>query len=246
MICQLLKWDTEFFDQRIGRANIHRLDVEATRAVLAWCHEHQIDCLYFLADSDDPLTVRLAEANQFHLVDLRVTVSAALDKLPWAHNTTPGLSIAPVAAAEVAALRALAAISHYDSRFYADRGFPTAKVDALYERWIEQSCQDEAQVVLVAHWQGQVAGYLACACDNAETGRMSLMAVVPGLQGQGIGRALVESGFDWFRKQQVQAVVIVTQGRNIRALRMYERFGFTIQNLQLWYHRWFSPAQAMA
>jgi dTDP-4-amino-4,6-dideoxy-D-galactose acyltransferase len=243
MVCQLLDWDTQFFGLRIARANVNRLDPEVARSLLAWCCEHKIDCLYFLADADDPVTVRLAEANQFKLVDLRVTLRVDLAAQPVAHKTAPGVTIAPVAATEVPALREIAAGSHHDSRFYADPGFATARVNALYETWIEQSCQDKAKVVFVAHWQGQVAGYLACACDSTQTGRISLIAVATGFQGQGIGGALVETGLDWFRKQQLQDVCVVTQGRNTRAMRMYERFGFTVQAIQLWYHRWFSPAQ---
>ncbi len=242
MVCQLLDWDTQFFGVRVARANVNQLDPEATVSLLDWCCEHKIDCLYFLAVSDDPVTVRLAEDNQFKLVDLRVTLQANLAAQPAAHNTVPGLSIIPVAAPEVEALRAIAAVSHRDSRFYADPGFATDRVNTLYETWIEQSCQDEAKVVFVAHWQGHVAGYLACALDGAQTGRISLIAVAADFQGQGIGRALLETGLDWFGKQRVQDVCVVTQGRNIRAMRMYERLGFTVQDLKLWYHRWFSPA----
>jgi dTDP-4-amino-4,6-dideoxy-D-galactose acyltransferase len=245
MLCQLLDWDTQFFGLRVARATVSRLDAEAAGSLLAWCCDHNINCLYFLADADDPVTVRLAEANQFRLVDLRVTLRANLAAQSVERKTVSSLSIAPVAADEVPALRAIAAVSHHDSRFYADPGFAPARVNALYEAWIEKSCQDETMVVLVAHWQGQVAGYLACACDSAQTGRISLIAVAAGFQGQGIGRALLETGREWFIDRQLHDVVVVTQGRNTRAIRMYERLGFTVQGLQLWYHRWLLPAQAI-
>ncbi len=242
-LCQFLDWDTQFFGVRIARANVNRLDPETTRALLAWCCEHAIDCLYFLADADHPATVRHAEANQFKLVDLRVTLQVDLPAPRLAANIAPDISLGPVAASEVAALRAIAAVSHHDSRFYADPGFAPARADALYETWIEQACRDDSKFVLVAHQHSQVAGYLVCDCDGAPTGRISLTAVAPGFQGHGIGGALVAAGLDWFKKQQLPAVQVVTQARNVRAMRLYEKHGFATQQLQLWYHRWFSPAQ---
>jgi hypothetical protein len=31
----------------------------------------------------------------------------------------------------------------------------------------------------------------------------------------------------------------VTQGRNLAAQRLYQRTGFLIRDLQLWYHKWY-------
>jgi hypothetical protein len=39
-------------------------------------------------------------------------------------------------------------------------------------------------------------------------------------------------------------VNVVTQGRNSKAQRLYERCGFLTRSVQLWYHRWFMPRGA--
>ena len=72
-LCEFLPWDTEFFGERIGRARIHRMNVHTANTILEWCAAQSIRCLYFLADSDDPETVRVAEDHAFHLMDIRVT-----------------------------------------------------------------------------------------------------------------------------------------------------------------------------
>jgi ribosomal protein S18 acetylase RimI-like enzyme len=33
-------------------------------------------------------------------------------------------------------------------------------------------------------------------------------------------------------------VEVVTQGRNVRAIRFYQRAGFTVSDVGLWYHWW--------
>jgi dTDP-4-amino-4,6-dideoxy-D-galactose acyltransferase len=56
----------------------------------------------------------------------------------------------------------------------------------------------------------------------------------------GVGRALVVNAIRWFSGQGVDSVSVVTQGRNVRAQRLYQRCGFTTRSVELWFHRWFS------
>ena len=44
----------------------------------------------------------------------------------------------------------------------------------------------------------------------------------------------------WFSESGVRDVQVVTQGRNRAALRLYQRCGFVIEAVELWYHRWFT------
>src|SRR5436309_8519333 len=79
--CEVLLWDSGFFACRIGRLNGGRLDAALLPAVDAWCREEAIDCLYFLADAEDPAVARTAEAAGFRLVDLRVTLDPEMAAL---------------------------------------------------------------------------------------------------------------------------------------------------------------------
>jgi ribosomal protein S18 acetylase RimI-like enzyme len=94
--------------------------------------------------------------------------------------------------------------------------------------------------VLVAHSDGQAAGYIACQRTVEGDGQVSLLAVAPGAQRQGIGKALVAAGLRWCWDEGARRVGVVSQGRNIRALRLYEEMGFRTQRMQIWYHRWFT------
>ena len=77
-ICEHLSWDSEFFGLRTARLTTNRLDRQTADRALAWCRERTVDVLYFLADLDEPETVRLAEDRGFRLVDGRVTLDRPL------------------------------------------------------------------------------------------------------------------------------------------------------------------------
>jgi len=54
------------------------------------------------------------------------------------------------------------------------------------------------------------------------------------------GKSLLLVALDWFASQGAKEVRVVTQGKNIAAQRLYQRCGFVIRDLQLWYHKWYS------
>jgi dTDP-4-amino-4,6-dideoxy-D-galactose acyltransferase len=235
--CRRLDWDSDFFARRIARLEGSRLTPELAADALTWSKAQGVDCLYFLADSDDPATVRVAEDHGFRQVDVRVTLRARLD------GTTPGAPhgvTRPFTPLDIPALRALARVSHRDSRFYADPNFPRPRCDDLYETWIDKSCRGYADAVLVAQADGVAVGYVSCHLGEPTTGQIGLFAVDAAHRGRGLGRALVMAALGWFAARGVRDVTVVTQGRNVAAQRLYARGGFAPCAVQLWYHKWLS------
>ncbi len=53
-LCRYLEWDSEFFGRRIASASVSRLRADMVGEILAWCRTNRIECLYCLADSDEP------------------------------------------------------------------------------------------------------------------------------------------------------------------------------------------------
>jgi dTDP-4-amino-4,6-dideoxy-D-galactose acyltransferase len=236
-LCTILDWDSAFFRRRIARVTPNRLTAEQADAALAWCAEQNIDCLYFLADSDHADTVRAVEARGFALVDVRLV----LEHRGVSPMLPPG--IRPSRPDDVPALKAMARVNHRDSRFYYDGHFPAADCDALYAVWIERSCAGYADAVLVAERNGQRAGYVSCH-RSGTGGQIGLLGVGEAWQGQRLGPALIDAALHWFGERGIETVQVVTQGRNLRAQRAYQRCGFVSAEMQLWYHRWFDRNNA--
>jgi dTDP-4-amino-4,6-dideoxy-D-galactose acyltransferase len=241
-LCQFLDWDSEFFQRRIARVTVNRLDIIAVHEVMTWCELNAIDCLYFLGDLEDKTTIQVAEENGFRLVDIRITLDTRIEEPLKFDSDKLAISIRPSTPDDIAALRAIARVSHCDSRFYYDLHFPQSRCDDLYEMWIEKSCNGYADTVIVAEVDDQIAGYISCQITDPHlaVGQIGLVAVGPEARGMGIGYELVRESLRWFSKHQVQQVIVVTQGRNSKAQRLYQRCGFLTRSVQAWYHRWYS------
>ncbi len=234
-LCRYLEWDSDFFGRRIGRILPPRLTADEMARALDWAAAEGVEGLYLLADPSHRETIRLAEGHGFRFMDLRMLFErAALDP-----PSTIDERIRPWEARDLPALRAIARVSYRDSRFYFDEHIPDALCDALYETWIEKSCHGYAEQVLVADQDGAV-GYITCHLRDG-VGEIGLVGVAEAAQGRGLGRALVLAGLDWFARQGVERVTVVTQGRNLPAQRLYQRCGFATCSVEIWYHRWASP-----
>jgi dTDP-4-amino-4,6-dideoxy-D-galactose acyltransferase len=234
---QHLDWDSGFFGRRIARINSSRLKADEFRQVIQACQAEEVDCIYLLADSDDDATIAGAENFGFHLVDLRVTLKRPAQLLPPVRD---GIVIRPARKTDVSVLKSIASVSHRDSRFYHDGHFPAKSCDLLYETWIEKSCDGYADIVLVPELESQAAGYISCHVLKSGEGQIGLVGVAPERQGRRLGEELVKSALSWFQKRGTDTISVVTQGRNLRAQRLYQRCGFVTQSVQIWYHKWLS------
>ncbi len=244
--CEVLPWDTAFFGFPVARIRGGLLDQRRAEHIDTWCHCQGIRCLYLLSSASDSTTTWLAEVHGFHFVDIRVTFERKFngEEAVGAHFFNAQSPIVRSSTlADLDVLHDIARVSFRDTRFYYDTHFPREKSDALYGTWITKSCQGEADVVLVAEDSGKAVGFITCHLDDrARRGNIGLIGVCRAAQGRGVGQALVNHALSWFQMRGVDAVSVVTQGRNIGAQRLYERAGFLVREVQLWYHKWFDVA----
>lgn len=228
----ILAWDSEFFGLRIARIEADALRIRLAR-VDEWCRRERVDCAYLMLDVDDQAGCDAAHAGGFRLVDVRVTLeSGRVDDAV----VEPGL-IRTAVESDIAALKAIARVSHRATRFYADGRFPLDRCDALYELWIEKSCAGWADVVFVADAGAGPIGYLTCHRRDRE-GQIGLVGVDSASRGHGSGRALLAAAHRWFAAVGCDRVSVATQARNAPGLRLYQSAGMTVRQLQLWFHRW--------
>lgn len=237
--CRLLEWDSQFFGVRIARLDQHTLSDAAWPAIAEWCNAQHIDCLYFLSNADDSESIRAAEQAGFHCVDIRLTFADESARRQAASLLQPeGVVLRDFIEDDLPSLQAIARISYRDTRFYADPHFEEARCDALYETWIEKSCHGRDDAVIVAEINRRPAGFITCSVHDGE-GVIGLVGVAPTVRGRSVGRLLVEAAQGWFQSRDVARTLVVTQGRNIAAQRLYQRCGFLTHSAELWFHRWF-------
>jgi len=235
--CEYLEWDSEFFGRRIARTKIPRLTNELVGRIEEWCALERVECLYFLADSSDQLTTRLAQSRRFRFVDAKLTFERLRER--GEIGKAPQLPVREAEERDIPALREIARGAHRDSRFYYDGNFTERQCDELYETWIEKSCRGWAQKVFVAGGGAAAEGYVTCHLRDSRIGQIGLVGVSETARGKGLGRNLVAHAVRWFEQEGVEKIQVVTQGRNVAAQRLYQRCGFATSSMEVWFHRWF-------
>ena len=241
--CRFLQWDTKFFKYRIASANDRSLNQKLWEAIKQWCESNTIDCLYFLGDADDPLTMRIAEENLFRQVEIRITFEKWMED--WDPETRPVanemIHTRPVREGDIPTLQEIAINSYPDSRFYMDTCFSEESCQRYYQAWIKKSSEGGADIVLVSEIDDQIIGYISANLEKDKTkGRFELTAVRPEYRRHGVGQELFRSMLDWCSLSGVEHVVVSTQGRNVSTQRMIQRHGFITKSFQLYYHKWFT------
>ncbi len=236
--CRILDWDSSFFRRRIATFTEVPKDRAAFERAIDWLSAEKVDCVYLRSDVEDLATRRMAEDHRFRLVDLRVTY--ALDVGSAEPTSAGGLdgNVRPAREEDVPELRALAAASHTNTRFWSDERFPRERCAELYAIWIEKSVRGGADAVFVGEHEGRVAGYFTGLLKPERMGEVGLVAVAPDARGRGLARVLTARALDWFRERGCARVTVVTQGSNVPGRRLYENMGFRSRALELWHHGW--------
>ena len=239
--CEFLDWDTEFFGIRIGRVIGHTVTRAKLKEIDTWSHRNKVRCLYLLAQCDDPETVFLAEEDGFHLVDMRVTFDRQLfEPFP---EMAEGLRLAQPA--DMPVLEKWARTGFTDSRFFFDRQFPRERAAALYAAWVRRDNQSSSSAVIVfSPEENCPMGFISVTLNStADAGQIGLLGVGPEARGKGAGQALVNGALAWAAQRGAQKAIVVTQARNIAAQRLYQRCGFMVHSIELWYHKWYGSME---
>jgi len=236
--CRILEWDSSFFRRRIASFTAVPEDRTAFDRAIEWLRSEKVDCVYLRSDVEDLATRRMAEDRGFRLVDLRVTYAMDLASVEPSPARGPDDAVRLARREDVPELRALAAASHTNTRFWSDERFAREDCAELYAIWIEKSVQGNANVVFVGEHEGRVAGYFTCLLKPDKVGEVGLVAVAPVARGRGLARVLTDHAIGWFRERGCARVIVATQGSNVPGRRLYENMGFRSSALELWHHGW--------
>lgn len=241
-LCTFLEWDTNFFGYRIARVNSHILTETDAKAIDNWCLDNTIDCLYFLASSNDMNTVRIAENHHYRQVDARVVYEHKLENLVKEDgaNSSYNLDIARVS--DIPDILGMMTNSFVHSRFYYDPNFSEEQCNELYRTWLIRSVEDNfADRVFVMRKDDKAEAFLTCKLDtDLSIGTMGLMNVAQLARGQSLSTRLTKSALNYFKQSDMKTGQVATQLRNIIANRLYQKSDFRIVEAYLWYHKWFN------
>jgi dTDP-4-amino-4,6-dideoxy-D-galactose acyltransferase len=149
------------------------------------------------------------------------------------------LPVRPVADTDLEALKVIARSAHYDSRFFKDLNFDRSKCAKLYETWIERDFESGQVLGFFPSHRVGAGGYVTLARESGEIARIGLIAVQESLRGLGAGRMLLDAAMSAAAELGAKKIRVATQGTNVAALKLYEKAGFCVCDVKIWFHRWF-------
>lgn len=104
--------------------------------------------------------------------------------------------------------------------------------------WVRNGFKGRAEAIYVAESEKRIVGFvlLRSKTDTGKTGEIELIAVEPGFHGKGIGKALVARAVRHYRGKTSE-IHVGTQAKNLRAVGLYNRMGFSLVRSELSFHR---------
>lgn len=234
---EFLDWDSKFFNKRIARITTDTMsELEAT-AIEDWAIKEKIDCLYYLAGGQEKGATVAAENHGFHFVDLRVTHKKDLTKPE--KEFIPQWHIHHADEKDLPILKTMAKEAFQLSRFHIDKQFDQNRADELYEVWIENDLCTKGHDVWVISIDGQLGAYTSVSVKTETHAQIGLVGTQSDWRGKGLSLELQRFISHELREEGIEELEVVTQGRNIPAQRLYQRAGYFIHSIDLWYHKWF-------
>lgn len=101
---------------------------------------------------------------------------------------------------------------------------------------MDQDVNANSDGIFVYEDQGTLIGYITTRIDQeSKIGGIPNLAVLPGHQGKGVGKALMKAAFDYFEEQNMSVAKIETLDQNAIGQNFYPRSGFTEVARQIHY-----------
>ncbi|SKB37099.1 Acetyltransferase (GNAT) family protein [Salegentibacter holothuriorum] len=230
---EILDWDSQFFGSKIARINSNISQKHYQQAILELYGE-AVDLVYFNS------AFELKETAYYSVlkIDEMVELSKELKFKKKFHpkikffdqpNATPGMKEQVKRIAR-------------QSRFYFDNNIEKSKVYELYDIWLDKSVNKKgADAVLVYEDNAEVKGFATIKRIENGTGIIPLMGVEAKSEGKGISFMLMEAIETYLLENNCKILKSTTQAKNIKALKVYERFGIQCKSSYAINHLWRKP-----
>lgn len=173
----------------------------------------------------------------FQLISVRNTYARRLDGLD-AGKSLPGLALATQAPRRVQPedLAPLATVIGETSRYFKDERLSRAACQRVYETWLANSLFHGNAVDSVLAFKGDTLAGIHTVKMKANIGVVDLIGVLPELQHDGLGTALLLAGARVMRERGARDIEVVTENENVPACRFYQKLGFRLSSVQFVWH----------
>ncbi len=217
---ELRLWDSEFFDKRIG-------DIDWSSCAQA---NQNLDLVTTKVSSQDEDKIRLLNQASFvfcegeatfskQLVDVKVTTdveSLKKEDLSSVANLTDDL---------------------YRSSRFKSPWFTEKEKNDFYSEWLKKAVLGQFDdICMVKRVSGNIAGFVTVKVNKCSAS-IGLIGVLPEYQALGLGKALIECAESYAFKQGCKTLSVATQLSNLKAMNLYIKSGFSLQQTAYWFYK---------
>jgi ribosomal protein S18 acetylase RimI-like enzyme len=233
------EWDSDFFGYRVAEMNAREASSHDVKEGLERLALEQTKLVYWRVAPDDEASNKAAEANGGFFAGTQVTYEQPNRSEPGEFR--PGVSKF-MGLEPNTQLYSLAVQSGLYSRYNNDKRISRQHFRELYEIWIRKCVTGEmGDGALVALRDNKPVGVVAMQLkrnENSLVSSISLIAVDEDYRGRGVGADLVASALTFGANAGCKHHSVVTYGENAAACGLLERFGYTPEVKQRFYHFW--------
>ena len=260
MACwQHLPWDSQVLGCSSGSVGglwaegnyveqCHRLETVLS-ACIADAESHGVRFLSVRLSEDAIAALHAVEAVGFRIIESFLTFGRkTAGEIPFVGSacsrngeTGNGGSDCRVRLAQLDEMEPVASIAYrafQSFRLRVDPQIPESRARDSRREWVRNGFKGRAEAIYVAEMENRPVGFvlLRSKTDTGRTGEIELIAVDPAFHGRGIGKALVAEAIRHYQGKTSE-IHVGTQAKNLQAIGLYTRMGFSVVRSELSFHR---------
>lgn len=244
---RFLPWDSQILGQPSGSIGglwavgdyaeqCKRLET-VLKACTADAEAHGIHFLSTRLPEGELAALHAVEAVGFRIIESFLTFSRkTASKIPFEGGSDFHIRLAQLDEMETVASIAYRAFQSF--RLRVDPQIPESRARHSRREWVRNGFKGRAEAIYVAEIENRLVGFtlLRSKTDTEKTGEIELIAVEPGFHGRGIGKGLVARAIRHYQGK-TSKIQVGTQAKNLQAIQLYTRMGFSIVRSELSFHR---------
>ncbi|CRK85741.1 wecD [Candidatus Providencia siddallii] len=236
----ILKWESEFFKRLIAK-----LDFIDNAKIISIYQLNQFDIVQVKIDSCKKVMINKLEKIGFFFVDGEINFLLKIGSGNIFFNNTlfktDNIDIAKHS--DIDLLCKAAEVVFNKSRF-CEPWYSKKDSGRFYALWIKKAVLGEFDDIclLIKNSVGVILGFVSLRDIDINTARIGVLAKIPGMYSENIGRKLMSAAFYWCLQHKKKYLNIVTQVSNIAAMNLYLRSGAFITSTEYWLYRGYNDS----
>ena len=214
----------------------HRLET-VLKACISDAEDHGVRFLSVRLPEGAIAALHAVEAVDFRIIESFLTFGRKTDgEIPFNGGSDFCIRLAHSDEMETAAAIAYRAFQSF--RLRVDPQIPESRARHSRREWVRNGFKGRAEAIYVAESDNHLVGFalLRSKVSTEKIGEIELIAVDPAFHGRGIGKALVAEAIRHYQGKTSE-IQVGTQAKNLQAIGLYTRMGFSVVRSELSFHR---------